>query len=370
MKDISLIEKIIQIESLSGKEGELSDYLSEFLLSRHWPVQIINGNLVLFVKGKDSRQALIFNAHLDTVGAGDCSKWQYPPTGTESGRIIGNKIFGLGASDCKAGIASILGMIAEYQENGQAPPIDLWVALVVKEESDGSGTEDFLKWFPKKKYKNISGIIAEPTSLNSMEIGHRGNFFLTLKTFGNSGHAAGEYKESDLAWEKMFQALAILKKSLPEWQKKFSHKFLGKPTLNITAVHSGAAFHNKIPDHITAQIDLRTTFLCHSLILKEIVMKLEGLATLKISENPRAPGWTNAQSRIAKAVKSAAPKVRTAVSLGSTDLGIFNEFGIEAVVFGPGEKGAIHRENEYAYISKVTGCAKLYKKIIDAYASN
>lgn len=364
----SLLQKIIQIESLSGQEENLVKYLSDLAVKQNWPVRIIKGNLIFFLKGKNSTKALIFNGHLDTVTAGDTNKWKFPPTGNGAGKRVGNRIYGLGASDCKAGVASILALVADYQENSEIPPIDLWAALVVKEETDGSGTEDFLKWFTKKKYKNVSGIIAEPTSLELMEIGHRGNIFLTLNTFGKSGHAASEYKESDLAWGKLIKALAIFKKSLPEWQKKFSHKFLGKPTLNITAVHSGAGSVNKIPEQFTAQIDLRTTPLCHSLILKEIMLKLNGIARVTVSQTPRPPGWTDPQSRIAMAVKNSEPKVKIAVSLGSTDLGIFSELGIKAVVFGPGEKKTIHKENEYADITKVTRCAKLYKKIIDVYA--
>ena len=54
--------------------------------------------------GKGKR-TILFNAHLDTNEVSDASQWPHPPLEPV---IEDNILYGLGASDCKAGVAAIV----------------------------------------------------------------------------------------------------------------------------------------------------------------------------------------------------------------------------------------------------------------------
>ena len=48
---------------------------------------------------------ILYNADLDTNEAGDASEWPHPPLEPV---VEGDTMFGLGASDCKSGVAAIV----------------------------------------------------------------------------------------------------------------------------------------------------------------------------------------------------------------------------------------------------------------------
>jgi acetylornithine deacetylase/succinyl-diaminopimelate desuccinylase-like protein len=327
---------------------------------------------VIHLKGKDKAKALIFNAHLDTVGAGDLSKWKYLPFGKDAGKIIGGKLYGLGTSDDKAAIAAMLLLCSKTRSDlVLAPPIDLWFTFVAKEETSGDGTAAFLDWFTGSKYyksyKKIAAIIGEPTGLKVIEIGHRGNYFLKLQTKGVSGHGAKEYKGSDLAVNKTLKALDSLSAVFPIWKKAYKDPILGKPEFNITGISANASSINKIPPNCKAWLDIRTTPKLHARLPGLLADLLGKKVIISQVEKDRSYGLTNPHSHLVKTFRKVIPKVPFGTSLGSTDIFLFNKYGIEAVVFGPGEKKVIHKENEYCILKKVERCIDIYKKVIDIF---
>lgn len=366
---MNLLQKLVQIKSISGQEERLASFIMDYCRGNNISAQMQSDNVVIYIKGEDQSKALIFNAHLDTVSAGDLSKWRYPPYGNSAGKIINGKLYGLGASDDKGGIAAML----EVAKNIKNPPLDLWFVFVTNEETDGSGTAKFLTNFTNskyfKRYQKIAAVIGEPTDLKSIEIGHRGNAFIKLETTGVSGHAAREYQENDLAVEKMMESVSILKETFVSWRKKYKNPILGVPAMNISSFNTANQTVNRIPSSCTVTLDIRTTPRLHEK-LTDLINKVVGNG-IKIShiEETRPPGYTSTKSAIVRACKQVSPVLSLTISMGSTDLSQFTQMGIEAVNLGPGDKDVIHKENEFIEVSKVLKCVKLYKKIIEVYSS-
>lgn len=364
MNETQLLQKLIQIPSFSGHEGKLAKFIVDFCKDNELNVQTQNGNVLIHIKGKDKIKAIIFNSHMDTVSAGNKTKWKYSPFGKNAGKVVDGKIYGLGASDDKAAIASML-LLAKSINN---PPFDLWFTFVCNEETDGSGTESFLEWFKKSKYKQVAAIIGEPTNLENLEIGHRGNAFIKLTSSGVTAHGAKKYSKNELAIEKMLKAISKLQKDFSTWEKKYKHKILGEPNLNITGLHTTGEYVNKLPDKCWATLDIRTTPLLHT--------KLDSLLKDSIGESVEisrmngnaSPGFKTKGSMLIKICRKILPEVSLSISLGSTDFSQFTQNGIDAIIFGPGDKKVIHKENEYVYISKMKKAVGLYKKILYAYA--
>lgn len=61
---------------------------------------------------------------------------------------------------------------------------DIWVVGTANEELDGKGSEDFARYFSENwSYDSACCIIAEPTDLEKIYIGQRGNHFMKLHFF-------------------------------------------------------------------------------------------------------------------------------------------------------------------------------------------
>ncbi|MCL4338125.1 M20/M25/M40 family metallo-hydrolase [Patescibacteria group bacterium] len=407
---MELLQKLIQIQSISGNEAEIAKFILDTLQSWGVGARRQNGNVIAYIPGKDGSRALIFNTHMDTVPASNPEKWVYPPYGKNAGRIIRDKLYGLGASDDKGGIAAILNLIdtmicgscrssvpnfaskspslgwaqgreATFGKPSLVPPVskldvgnlpfDLWFTFVAGEETDGSGTEKFLDWFCDTKYftkyKKISAIIGEPTGNKELEIGHRGNIFLTVTAKGLSGHGAKNYKKEDLAVEKILKIAEKLKSASLIWKKEYRDKFLGEPSLNITGIFSSTNIANVLPAECSLFVDIRTTPLLHEEIktlLEKLVDFEEGISCM-IKE--RSYGFTSLEAGIVKSFKKVMKGIKLSSSMGTTDMSQFTQRGIETVVFGPGDRECIHKENEFVELSNVSECVKIYRKIIDCF---
>ncbi len=61
------------------------------------------GNIVGVLRGGDPGFTVVLNSHMDTVRPDPVAAWSFPPFG---GEIVDNRITGLGAADCKSGIAT------------------------------------------------------------------------------------------------------------------------------------------------------------------------------------------------------------------------------------------------------------------------
>ena len=126
-----LLKELVDIYSPSGKEEENVDFAGEYLekhgiAASRQEVDENRFNLIAFPEGKYETE-LCFVGHLDTVTAHDLEDFGfYEEDGT---------IFGLGATDMKAGCAAMMeAFIALSGRKKAFPPVGL--ALVVGEEED------------------------------------------------------------------------------------------------------------------------------------------------------------------------------------------------------------------------------------------
>ena len=203
-----------------GNESAIQEFIKAYLVTLGFSPTSYKGNVMVKISGQDTHKALIFNAHVDTVAVGEISSWEYNPF---KGIVEDDKVYGLGASDEKATIAVML-HLAEILVK-QPPAVDVWLHFVVKEEVDGSGTKDCLEWFTeheRRHYQEVAGVLGEPTGLASIEVAHRGNVFLTLTSFGDSGHASDPAKIKTHAAFEMFAFIKKVEVLGKKWEKTYS----------------------------------------------------------------------------------------------------------------------------------------------------
>src|SRR3989344_4280618 len=186
-KTIHILKQLVQIQSYSGNENNLAEYIFKIAKEHHLDVEEHEGNIVIKFLNSSSK-CLVFNAHMDTVKEGNIDLWSDPPFGEKAGIVKDGKLYGLGASDDKAGVAALLSLALELKND--QPPLNVFFTFVKNEEIDGSGSEAFVSYFKKNYANNYSqkaAILSEPTDLTSIEIGNRGNAFIKITTQGDSG---------------------------------------------------------------------------------------------------------------------------------------------------------------------------------------
>lgn len=370
MKHLDLLKQLIKIKSYSGEEKNLRVFISEWFDKRGIKNFVQDENLIVRINGQNKNKAFIFNSHLDTVSSGDL-KWKYGPWNPT---LIGDKVFGLGASDMKSGIAASM-LLAEKIKKSGKPLVDMYFTFVTKEEVDGTGTQNFIKWFSKKgylkKYVDIGCIFTESTSLTEIQYGHRGNLFIKAQTKGDSGHASRPILLKKHSVIEMFEFSNTLKKHFKDWSKEYSDKIFEPPTLGeLTSINAGDSnVPNKFPSICTATFDIRTTPKFHKKVFKKI-LSLAKKMNVDISHafSPSPAGFTNPKEKIVKCAQKFIKNSKLTVSNGSADLGFVTEKGIKGIILGPGANNQVHQTNEYCYPKQIPQAVDIYKKIIEEWS--
>ncbi len=363
---MKLLQQLISIPSCSGQEKMIQKFIVSYCKDIGFKPYRIGENVVVHIGGKKKDHALIFNTHVDTVPAGNSKLWKRDPF---AGTIGKGKIFGLGASDEKAAVATLLLLAQKYMTH--KPACDVWFTFVVNEEVDGSGTAHVVDWFMKhhqRRYVHVAAILGEPTNLAKIEIAHKGNVFVKVIVRGDSGHGSRPEAIKTHAIETMYGVEKKLKALVKKWKKHYADPVLGVSTIGFTSISAGsAASPNKFPDTCIATFDVRTTPLLHANVLSLIKHELGKDISVFPIYPPVPCGYTDPGDTLVQAFQKVTGKP-IGISDGSNDLCFFSAVKIPGVVFGPGDPSCIHQANEYCKIKNIEICAKMYMDVIDIWS--
>ncbi len=200
LRDLS---QLVQIPSISGQEGEAQKYMQRLYsdlglkvtskdadldkISRH-KAYVKSAfdyrgrpNIVGVLEGEPSAKSLILNGHIDVVSPEPVADWEFSPW---SGKVVGNKLYGRGACDMKAGLIANCYALKALLETGLKPEGTLTLQSVIEEEPmAGGGTLACLL----DGFTADGLIIPEPNM--KITVAHPGVLFFKVKVIGKSAHA-------------------------------------------------------------------------------------------------------------------------------------------------------------------------------------
>lgn len=146
---IELTRQLIRIPSFLWRESAIGRWLADWMSQREYDVELQevplrDGNVthqaIGVLRGDGSGPSLMLCGHTDTSDwNGDVfrrDQWRYDPFGAE---IDGGMIYGLGALNMKAGLASMLMAGEAIRRSGKLLKGDLILACVVAETGGGVG---------------------------------------------------------------------------------------------------------------------------------------------------------------------------------------------------------------------------------------
>lgn len=230
---VALALKLIDIESVSGNEKTMADFLQEYLEPLGWRVvrqAVAAGRDNIYAHRRQGRPRLVFNSHIDTV----------PPFFPAS--IDHTWIRGRGACDTKSLIAAQLLAAQALVEKGHC---DIGLLYVVGEEVDHSGMLRANELGIQPEFL----IVAEPTE-SKLARRQKGILKFHLECHGTAAHSGYPHTGSS-AIETLLDVLQDLRQA--HWPEDAT---LGATTLNIGILKGGRAA-NVLADHASAEALMR-----------------------------------------------------------------------------------------------------------------
>ncbi len=190
MEPLSLLKKLVSINSVFPHESELAHFLADELKRLQFDVTLQSFGEkrlnVLASRGTSGKPILLYG-HMDTVPA-----YGYDLVGRDPLKLEekDGKLYGLGGYDMKAGIAAILKAVESVKTNRA-----IKIMFVSDEEADSTGCyevskTDFFKDVDVAIATEISDIHEMAEKTRTISLGRRGRVQYEIKVPGKSFHAA------------------------------------------------------------------------------------------------------------------------------------------------------------------------------------
>ncbi len=236
---------LTSIPSPTGQEKAIAEFILAWfeangLKTVRQDVEIDRPNAVGIVKGDGTGLCLGFNGHTDTSFTGTSADLRMvasvEPEADLTGRIVGNKVQGLGISNMKGGLAAIMMAGRALQKSGVKLKGDVIVAAVVGEISrtpigpwqaqeyrgEGVGTRHLLTHGMHSDY----AVVADGSDLNIVWT-QTGVVQAKITTFGKAEAAWGT-KRSAYPMEKVNAIVKMTKiiGALEQWGAEFEEKYV------------------------------------------------------------------------------------------------------------------------------------------------
>ena len=313
----------MEIDSTSGKEGAVIDWLENYLSGADWRVRripVTSGRDDLLATNTNE-PAVTLSTHVDTVPP------HIPP------RLDGDRLWGRGACDAKGIVAAMI--LAAEQLRTQGTSVAL--LFVVGEEVSHDGATAANKIASTSKVL-ING---EPTE-STLAIGTKGAMRFTIRTHGKAAHSAYPHLGRSAITE-LVHLLAEL-----ETVKFPSDSALGDTTINIGVIEGGVA------DNVLAPS-------AEARLMARLVTEPEAF-------EKQLRSWAGDRAELETGITvpplrlQTLPGFPTSVAAFATDIPKLSRWG-KPYLFGPGSIHHAHRDDEHVVVSELRSAVDAYVKI-------
>jgi len=337
---VELLKKLISIPSVYGSEKEIADFCQSFLKKNPKLTVLRESNsIVAHTEFKPERKTVALVGHLDTV----------PGENDFTGQVKEGKLYGLGASDMKAGDAVLLKIAEDLKE--KESPFNLVFILYEKEEGpyEDNGLKLLFNRFGELLRKIDLAFILEPTD-NAVQVGCLGVIHAWFTFKGKRAHSARPW-EGDNAIHKAGELLNYLKKLKPKPYRVGELTYY--EVLNATMVDYKGA-RNIIPEEFRVNLNYRFSPTKTSQEAMEDLRKLgekvgaDEVVFTDVSPSGRACTDNHILKEFLKEFN-----LKVEPKQAWTDVAQLSSYGIDAVNYGPGQPHQAHQRNEWVEIDKV-----------------
>jgi succinyl-diaminopimelate desuccinylase len=329
---VSLTEDLVNIESVSGNEGEIADAVETALRALdHLEVQRF-GHTVVARTHQGRAERVVVAGHLDTV----------PLSDNLPARRDATRLHGLGACDMKGGVAVALRLATTPVTNR-----DLTFLFYECEEveAERNGLHVLAGSNPELLEADFA-ILMEPSD-GVVEAGCQGTLRADVTTRGRRAHSARSWTGLN-AIHGAADVLARLNAYQP--RRPVIDGLEYHEGLNAVGISGGVA-GNVLPDVCTVSVNYR--FAPDRSVPDAYAHVREVFEGFEVELSDSAPGALPGLSVPAAAAFVEAVGGRANPKFGWTDVARFSALGIPAVNFGPGDPHLAHRQDEFVPVDQV-----------------
>lgn len=360
-----LAEAQLEVEVLAPPKEALPDLLRPEAQGQRYAV-------VGRLRGLAEHPAFCLQGHYDTVPAsGD---WEIDPYGPQ---VVDGKLYGLGSTDMKGGLASMMMAAKALAQKEVALRGSLHFLTTPDEEFPSRAG---LAYFLEKGIVDPDYVVVgEPSGVRNIHIGMKGGVWGDVIVKGRAAHGSQPFAGVN-AFEKMVGVASAVRTDLiPRLDQRVSdydfHPLQGnRPTLALGGLVGGTnASRATVPDRCTVSFDRR---LIPEETLAEVEEELVSFfndlqrqddeLSLEVKVSSKAPPMVvPADAEICRVVSDAITELAGAspthtVSCGGFETVLFVDRGVQAVTYGPGVEGCAHGAGEHTILDDLVVTAKVY----------
>ena len=318
---------------------------------------------------------LAFDAHVDTVGITRPANWRFDPFG---GAIVGETLYGRGASDQKGGLAAVVHGVALAGRVGVPDDCSLYVTATVNgEDCVGLAWQHLVR---DQGFEPEVVIIAMPSHLGVCR-GQRGRLEVEITTRGVSAHGSHPDRgvNAVVAMAPIVTSISRLHSDLAQ-----GGSMLGPASVAVTGINSESPSLTAIPDACTIHVDRRLTT---GETAEEAIAQLAALPEVQAADaeirlleydlpswrglsrptDMVFPAWETAEESAAfqtvmttaRGVLGREPRIHRSAfsSNGCATAGIF---GIPTIGFGPADEGHSHTVDDQISLAQLQPAMTFY----------
>ena len=360
MDVIKLTEELVGINSISGNEQEIAEFIASRLDFADVETQEVKGfgpNVLARNIPNPEDPVLLLNCHMDTVGV--MQGWNTDPFVPKRD---GNRMYGLGSCDMKAGCAIAMDIF----KKGVDAEKNIIFSAVVDEEGNSKGSHELIKKLQREQENVLQNglcIITEDTE-ESVKLGARGRYVVEISITGCSAHGA----TPDCGANAISEAVKIV--DVLDRLPMRSHPRLGSGSQCVLKI-TGGGDSLSVPDSCVIRVDRHTVVgETKELIKKDFDELLKGsnlgcsysLSWMERDTPFLEPYLLNQDHPWVKQFLSAFRdfyQKEPDISYGKS-VGDFNAFGqvMPTIVYGP-TGGNVHGPNECVFMDSIERCRDL-----------
>jgi len=362
---IGLLAELVAIDSVNpalvpggAGEREITSFVADWATGSSLRAEVLEStrgrpSVVVRAPGRGGGRTLLLCGHGDTVGVEGMRDPHTP-------RVEGDRLYGRGAYDMKAGVAAAL--IACREAAGLGLAGDVVVAVVADEEHASLGIQEVLA-----SVHADAAVVTEPTEV-ALVIAHRGFVWSEVEVQGRAAHGSRPHLGVD-AIVKMGPILTAVGQ-LDEALRAGGHPLLGRPSVHASLIEGGEGLstypgrcvlsleRRTLPGETEADLEAELDTLLHSCRSAD-----PGLVVSRRTVLAREPYEIAAEAELVALVAEAVTE-----TLGSppplegasywADSGLIGAAGIPTVLYGPGGAGA-HEPEEWVSVSDTEKVARV-----------
>ncbi len=360
---VRLTQDLVRQDSVNppGHETRCTAILADRLAAAGFAITLCpfgDGRSSLIARIGQGPRPLAFTGHVDTVPLGR-QAWSVDPFG---GTIDGDRLYGRGSSDMKAGVAAF----TEACLRNAARLRDGPGALIVVTAAEETGCEGALALVRDGVLPEAGAlVVAEPTG-NHPYVGHKGALWLRLVAEGVTAHGSMPERGVNAVVKA---AQAVVRLGAFDFDEK-RHDVLGAPTVNVGTLHGGINV-NSVPDRAVIEVDIRTVpGQSHARVRDAMAGFLgDGVAATPIIDveavwtDPAHP-WVGRVFGIMGELLGETPEVRGAPYFTDASALVPAMGHAPTVILGPGQPEMAHQTDEYCLVSRIDQAVLAYDRII------